>query len=269
MPEWDTIAPYYDALYDDRTVDISFWVTMCKRFGSPVLEFASGTGRLTIPMANTGVKIVGLDISKPMLAYAKKAILKQPGNIRKNIQLIEADVTDFSLPGKTFQAVFSPWGFVPVSKEQQESMFRSVRSHLVSNGHFVIDVGNVAEPTEDWNYVRLKEYKELPGHQGTLIRQAYNRGSATTKLGQIIFRLDIIKPNGTGKVLLTERKYRLYTVDDLKSLLIGHGFRIAHIYGDYDFSPWTPESPLALFDAQMTALGTVHWIRNSISALNL
>lgn len=269
MPEWDTIAPYYDVLFDDRTVDIPFWVSMCQRFGSPVLEFASGTGRLTIPMANAGVKIVGIDISAPMLAYAKKAIRKQSSRIQRNIELIKADVTQFSFPGKKFQAVFSPWGFVPVTKEQQDGLFRSVRSHLVPNGHFVIDVGNVTEPTEDWNYTRLKEFKQLPGKQGTLIRQAHNRGFALTKRGQIIFRLDIVKPNGTSKVLLTERNYRLYTVRDMKSLLVEHGFRIAHMFGDYDFSPWTPTSKLAIFDAQMTALGTIHWIRNSISALNL
>src|ERR1700747_1765603 len=38
--------------------------------GDPVLELACGTGRLTIPIAQSGVEIVGLDIAPSMLVHA-------------------------------------------------------------------------------------------------------------------------------------------------------------------------------------------------------
>ena len=59
-------ARLYDALGaghfggSDRT----YWHQQCARYGDPVLELACGSGRLTIPLAEAGVNIEGLDIRR-------------------------------------------------------------------------------------------------------------------------------------------------------------------------------------------------------------
>ncbi len=69
---WDDYAPFYDwenAQTLDRR-DVRFWQRMAERANGPVLELGCGTGRVTIPVARTGARIVGIDRSSEMLARA-------------------------------------------------------------------------------------------------------------------------------------------------------------------------------------------------------
>ncbi len=250
MVEWDPIAPYYDILFEDRVNDIAFWVTLAKRFKSPILEFACGTGRLTIPMASAGSHIVGIDISEPMLRQAKKKILKLPTSIRKNINFIEGDVMSFSLPNRVFGAIFSPWGFLPITEKDRRMMMESVVQHLELGGYFVVDVENISEPTEDWNYSKIREYKTVPKTGQTLLRQAFNSGSKETRIGRILFTLDVIAKNGSLKRFVTERSFRWYIPSDIISLLKEYDFDIETVYGDYDFSGFSSASKLAIIVAK-------------------
>ena len=61
---------HYDALNSFLVADIPFYLEEARNAGRPVLELACGTGRLTIPIAQSGVEIVGLDLSPSMLAHA-------------------------------------------------------------------------------------------------------------------------------------------------------------------------------------------------------
>ena len=57
---------HYDALNSLLVADVPFYVEEARRSDGPVLELACGTGRLTIPIAQRGVEIVGLDLSPSM-----------------------------------------------------------------------------------------------------------------------------------------------------------------------------------------------------------
>ena len=61
--EWDVLAELYDLEHDSWTAnDLPFYLAEAHQ-DSPVLELACGTGRLTIPIAQAGIPIVGLDSS--------------------------------------------------------------------------------------------------------------------------------------------------------------------------------------------------------------
>lgn len=257
--EWDPIAPFYDSLFQGRTFDVPFWVGLAKQFGSSILELTCGTGRLTFPIAQAGVRITGLDISASMLSVARKKRRTYTPSTQHNVDFILGNATDFSFTKKKFTAVFLPWGFIPVTQKEQEGLFRSAQRTLVPSGHIVIDIENSREPQEDWNTVRLKEYIRLPKQGTTLIRTAYNSGYSATKIGRIIYTLDIVHKSGMMKRVVTERTYRIYTVQELKKLLVSHGFRIVRVYGDYAFNPWTPDSPQAIVVAKRSAGN--RWIR--------
>ncbi|MBE3132115.1 MAG: class I SAM-dependent methyltransferase, partial [Acidobacteria bacterium] len=52
--------------------DVPFWTRLARRAGGPVLELGCGTGRVLMPVAATGVRLVGVDLSAPMLARARR-----------------------------------------------------------------------------------------------------------------------------------------------------------------------------------------------------
>ena len=62
---WDEYARFYD--WENRQTmgrrDVRFWQDMARRLGGPVLELGCGTGRVSFPVARTGVQLVGVDRS--------------------------------------------------------------------------------------------------------------------------------------------------------------------------------------------------------------
>jgi 2-polyprenyl-3-methyl-5-hydroxy-6-metoxy-1,4-benzoquinol methylase len=58
-PEWDMTSPEKI----DPVVD--FLVEQCR--GGDALEFGVGTGRIALPLAQRGLQVSGIDISRPMV----------------------------------------------------------------------------------------------------------------------------------------------------------------------------------------------------------
>ena len=80
MTSYDGWADVYDSIYAYVREDIPFYVQEAARSGGPVLELGCGTGRVTLPIAESGVDIVGLDNSERMLEIARsKARLLEDG----------------------------------------------------------------------------------------------------------------------------------------------------------------------------------------------
>ena len=111
MTSYDGWADVYDSIYAYVREDIPFYVEEASRLGGPVLELGCGTGRITLPIAQSGIDIVGLDNSDGMLEVARrKARLLEDGN--GVVDLHMADMRDFSL-GRTFPLVIIPFrGFL-------------------------------------------------------------------------------------------------------------------------------------------------------------
>ena len=63
----------YDARVQGVPGDVEFFLGLAKDAsdaGLPVLELATGTGRVAIPIAQSGVEVVGLDQNQEMLNEA-------------------------------------------------------------------------------------------------------------------------------------------------------------------------------------------------------
>src|SRR3954453_22250192 len=73
---YDSIARLYDPWSRSVTEDVSFYVDEAVRAGSPVVELGIGTGRIAVPVASAGVRVIGVDSSRGMLEVcAERAAL--------------------------------------------------------------------------------------------------------------------------------------------------------------------------------------------------
>src|SRR6478672_11112723 len=73
---WDAYAPFYD-WENAQTLgrrDVPFWQRVAKQARGPVLELGCGTGRVSLPLARAGVRLVGIDRSEPMLERARRRL---------------------------------------------------------------------------------------------------------------------------------------------------------------------------------------------------
>ncbi|MEK5391598.1 class I SAM-dependent methyltransferase [Margalitia sp. FSL K6-0131] len=62
----------YDKENDHYTDEIPLLLKWASKSVGPIIDLAYGTGRATIPLAEKGYKMIGVDIHKGMLATARR-----------------------------------------------------------------------------------------------------------------------------------------------------------------------------------------------------
>ncbi len=142
---------YHDRFYDPYFIgvegDVEFYVDEAREAGGPVLELGCGTGRILLPIATAGVRIVGLDQSEALLAIARHKLETVSPAVRRNAELIHGDMAAFALdqrfkliaiPYRTFQHLLT-------SVEQKQSL-ECIRAHLEEDGLLVF---NTFDPLQD------------------------------------------------------------------------------------------------------------------------
>src|SRR5688500_10581889 len=69
---YDAIAELYDPWSRSVTEDIDFYVAEARKAGGPVVELGVGTGRIAIPTAQAGIRVIGVDSSPGMLEVCRE-----------------------------------------------------------------------------------------------------------------------------------------------------------------------------------------------------
>ena len=73
---YDAIAELYDPWSASVTEDVGFYLEEARRSGGPVVELGVGTGRIAVPIAADGIRVIGVDSSRGMLdVCARRAAL--------------------------------------------------------------------------------------------------------------------------------------------------------------------------------------------------
>src|SRR5580658_5001775 len=121
--------------------DIDFYVSCAREFGGPVLELATGTGRVLFPIATAGFEITGLDISTSMLDQARRKLALESSAVRERIRLHQRDMAAFEL-GEGFRLAIVPFrAFHHLTlPNQQRQALGCINRSLVSGGHLLIDL---------------------------------------------------------------------------------------------------------------------------------
>ena len=151
VPPAASARPFYAAgglnaeTYDARTGgfpgEIDWWVRHAVASGGPVLELACGTGRVTWPIARSGVPAVGLDRSPAMLRAAEAKRAAEPRETSKQVRFVAGDMASFSL-GETFALVIIPARAFQalLTVEQQRGALDCIHAHLRPGGRLQIDL---------------------------------------------------------------------------------------------------------------------------------
>jgi len=73
---YDAIAELYDPWSASVVEDVGFYLEEARRAGGPVVELGVGTGRIAVPIAADGIRVIGVDSSRGMLEVcARRAAL--------------------------------------------------------------------------------------------------------------------------------------------------------------------------------------------------
>ena len=125
---WDMFSP--EVL--DPTVDLLAELAG----GGRALELGIGTGRVALPLAERGVEVHGIDLSRAMVAKLRE----KPGGDR-----IPVEIGDFASTRAdgTFMLAYLVFNTINnlTAQAEQVACFRNAAAHLEPGGCFVIEVG--------------------------------------------------------------------------------------------------------------------------------
>jgi ubiquinone/menaquinone biosynthesis C-methylase UbiE len=132
------VAEVYDAhsasMFDPAVLEPAV-ETLAELAGDgAALEFAIGTGRIALPLAQQGVPVTGIDSSDAMLDQLRA----KPG--AENVTASLGDMAKTRVPGE-FSLVYLVFNtiFNLVTQDGQVACFENAARHLDSGGRFVIE----------------------------------------------------------------------------------------------------------------------------------
>jgi SAM-dependent methyltransferase len=133
-------AAYYSKTYARRTDDVAFYQRIARALGGPVLEYGIGNGRIAIPIAKSGIDVVGVDLSKPMLESLEQRLDSEPPGVRRRVRAIHGDMCRVDLR-RRFPLVIAPFNAILhlYRRTELEQFFSRVKRHLMPRGRFVFD----------------------------------------------------------------------------------------------------------------------------------
>jgi SAM-dependent methyltransferase len=232
-----------------RHPDVAFWTQWCGEAGGPVLELGCGSGRVTLPLARAGLKVVGIDLSEPMLRAARARLAAEAQEVQRRVQLVRGDMRE-PVEGKFGCAIIPAATFlVMLTREDQQRLVSAVHSALRVGGQLAFDMPAAGEGP-------LHTAAQLPAvrrasEDGTVdfLEERVVEHDLASQVGICTITYTFYQPAHLGRV--TERvKGRLTSRREVEEVLRSSALDLAHVWGGYDRSPVGEESGRLVFVAR-------------------
>jgi len=207
--------------------------------GHPVLELGCGTGRVTVPIAQAGVEVVGLDNAPAMLDVARSK-----AGTTSNPRWVLGSMTDFVLDQRFGLAIIPFRSFLLLlTVEEQKACLARIHEHLVEGGRLALNIFNpsilaIAEWLGDEGQ-RWQRSQIGPGRERWANR---HYSPASQELNET--RTDVHLSDQGAVIQRVERNLRLRWVYryEMEHLLALAGFEVEALYGWFDGAAFTDDS---------------------------
>jgi SAM-dependent methyltransferase len=238
----------YHRRYARRRMDIAFYERMATRTGGPVLEYGCGEGRITLPLAKLGMRVVGIDHSAPMLASLQQALDRSPA-LASHVRLVAGDMRAVHLD-EHFALVCCAFNtFLHLyAREDVESFLAHVRDHLAAGGLFAFDVANPS-PTD----LARSPDRPLKGrpvvHPLSGERMAYQERFEYDAASQVLHVM--MEHSGPHTRFCQPLSHRQFFPQELQALLHYNGFAIESFEGGFAGEPFDDMSDVMVVTAKI------------------
>ncbi|MBB6020130.1 ubiquinone/menaquinone biosynthesis C-methylase UbiE [Paenibacillus sp. JGP012] len=229
----------YDLEFGGETDKYEFFLQLAKKYPGHVLELACGTGLATLYLAERGVRITGVDIVEPMLAYAR--VKAKELSVEFPAEFLEADARTFEtdqrysmiyLTGNAFQAF--------LSDDDQQALLQTVYNLLEPGGIFAFEMRN--PDGNDLSDEEEESWGTFVDVDGVTVKVS---GTQTYDAENQIMHWVTIRDWGHRRT--TSRiACRFTDVQSLQQLLDKQGFIVEHQYANWDHTAFQPSSPMVI-----------------------
>jgi len=200
------------------------------KHGDSLLDVACGYGRHDLLFASSyGLNVTGIDISPGLIEaarrLAKERELKIDYEIRHGRNLVWQDKFDHAMIAFNSFSLFSP--------EDAPIVLNSINKALKKKGRMFMDLDN-----KPFNCRYGASYRDWGVSNGLAIKDIYFHQDISVEVCRDMYCM----PEADRMVEFVTFK-RIYSEEEIRTLFTECGFYIEEIYGDWDLSPLTQNSP--------------------------
>jgi SAM-dependent methyltransferase len=232
--EYAPIATIYDRWCAEVTEDVPFYLAACADASLPVIEIGAGTGRIAIPLANAGHRVIAVDRSNAMLD--RLVANATAAGVADRIELVQASMLALPPLAETDRLLAPFRVLLHLADDTERAAFLAhAHSLLVPGGRFVFDV---FEPTP--TDIRQTNDQFLTRPSGVQERARWDQAASRVDL-DVVFR-----HNRTTMRLywVSGQRWRtLLTSAGLRVVDVFAGFAGESYHGQRGDSAWIVERP--------------------------
>jgi len=221
VSKYDSIARLYDPWSVSVTEDVEFYVEEAQQAGSPIVELGVGTGRIAVPTAAAGIRVIGVDSSPGMLEVCREQaeLAGVAGLLDLRLGEVEAPPVDervglVTCPFRSFLHL--------LDDDTRLRALRAARELLVPGGRFVFDV--FAPSAEDIADTNARWLEREPG--------IWERADWDSRARTLT--LSVRGESGETSFVLA-----WLSNDEWRALLESAGLQIVGCYGWFDRRPYS------------------------------
>jgi ubiquinone/menaquinone biosynthesis C-methylase UbiE len=228
------IAPFYDLDFEDYDDDVSFYRSLAEYHGDTVLEWGCGTGRVAVPLVESGQRVTGVDINAAMLAVARKRI-----GTRKGLTLRRGDMRTLDLKQR-FALVSVPLGGLQhlATADDVAAAIANVARHLAPDGVAALDVEAPHRDDFDPTPQPLVEHWTKPWAGGAVSKVVAIEAHPAEGYKDITWHFDVASRSGALKRITAAFTFRTITLPEIALGARLAGLRVVAAFGDYEFTPY-------------------------------
>lgn len=228
----------YSALYEP---EIRTLTKLANAQGGAILDLCCGTGIVTVPLAQTGFEVVGVDISEAMLETARSKVEGM-----QNLTFILQDALEFETPQRFGLALMTGNAFQCFLTERDlERLFAKVYELLSSGGIFIFDtrLPEGYDLTLDDDFKLWSEYKDVSGNPARfLVKQA----AYDAEHGVLHYEMKDVFVDGSETPSSEALKFT--PLATLLALAQNAGFEAVGQYGDWNLGPLLEGTDSGVFE---------------------
>jgi len=249
----EALARLYDLDVAEEDGDLGLYLALAARTRGPILELMAGSGRVAIPLARTGRRVVAVDLDPAMLARARGAADAAGGRAARRLELVDADVHGYRHPdaGRFGLAIVALGSLLLLpGRAAQRAVFTTLVAHLAPGGVAVVDVPLLDADDLSRYDGRLTLDWVRHGPDGSVVTKTSSaRHDATARTVALV---SIFEEGLPGReVARTVRVDRLHLLDavDVREMAEDAGLRVEILAGDADLTPLAPGADRAILVA--------------------
>ena len=218
-------AELYDIFYADKPYESeALFVHQCLKDYSVgttwrLLELACGTGTHAIELERFGYKIVAIDYSQEMLAYARCKAADAASSVDFRLQ----DMRALDIADRPFDAViclFDSIGYVKTNEALME-VLQGVHHHLRPDGLFIFEFWHAAAMLRHYDPVRVRRWSTP---EAEIIRISETELEYPTQLAKVTYTIYEFNDKGTYKNSKETHVNRYFLVQEMAGWLSSCGF---------------------------------------------